>query len=43
VALASTNASLHHNRDQMRYEGRDLTGYPVMTLSRGEVLMEEDR
>ncbi len=25
------------------YEGRELTGYPVMTLSRGEVVMDEGR
>ena len=32
-----TNSILHHNCDYTPYEGRELTGYPVMTLSRGEV------
>jgi dihydropyrimidinase len=39
--VSLTNAILHHNCDYTPYEGRELTGYPVMTLSRGEVVMEE--
>jgi len=31
-----TNALLHHNVDYTPYEGMRLTGWPVMTLSRGE-------
>ena len=38
-----TNAMLHHNCDHTPYEGRELTGYPVMTFSRGELVMEEAR
>ncbi|MBV8412348.1 MAG: amidohydrolase family protein, partial [Alphaproteobacteria bacterium] len=38
-----TNSMLHHNCDYTPYEGRALTGYPVMTLSRGEIVMEEAR
>ena len=39
--VSLTNSILHHNCDYTPYEGRELTGYPVMTLSRGEVVMEE--
>ena len=39
--MSLTNSILHHNCDYTPYEGRELTGYPVMTLSRGEVVMEE--
>jgi dihydropyrimidinase len=38
-----TNSMLHHNCDYTPYEGRELTGYPVMTFSRGELVMEEAR
>jgi dihydropyrimidinase len=38
-----TNSILHHNCDYTPYEGRELTGYPVMTLSRGQVVMDEGR
>jgi dihydropyrimidinase len=41
--VSLTNSILHHNCDYTPYEGRELTGYPVMTLSRGEVVMEEGR
>ena len=41
--VSLTNSILHHNCDYTPYEGRELTGYPVMTLSRGEVVMEEAR
>jgi dihydropyrimidinase len=39
--VSLTNAILHHNCDYTPYEGRELTGYPVMTLSRGEIVMED--
>ncbi len=35
-----TNASLHHNVDYTPYEGMELTGYPEVTLSRGEVVWQ---
>jgi len=38
-----TNSILHHNCDYTPYEGRALTGYPVMTLSRGEIVMDQGR
>ena len=41
--VSLTNSILHHNCDYTPYEGRELTGYPVMTLSRGEVVMDEGR
>jgi dihydropyrimidinase len=39
--VSLTNSILHHNCDYTPYEGRELVGYPVVTLSRGEVVMEE--
>src|SRR5262249_19355896 len=36
-----TNSILHHNCDYTPYEDRELTGYPVMTWPRGEVVMAE--
>jgi dihydropyrimidinase len=38
-----TNGVLHHNCDYTPYEGMELTGYPVMTFSRGEKVMDEGR
>ncbi|MBI3708754.1 MAG: dihydropyrimidinase [Proteobacteria bacterium] len=36
-----TNGKLHHAVDYTPYEGMELTGWPVVTLSRGEVVCEE--
>ena len=36
-----TNDLLHHGVDYTPYEGRVVTGWPVMTLSRGEVVVED--
>src|SRR5262249_48606103 len=41
VSLA--NSMLHHNCDYTPYEGRELTGYRGVTVSRGEVGMGEGR
>ena len=41
--VSLTNSILHHNCDYTPYEGRELTGYPIMTLSRGEVVMDEGK
>ena len=38
-----TNAMLHHACDHTPYEGRRLRGWPVTTISRGEVLWHEGR
>jgi dihydropyrimidinase len=32
--------NMHSNIDYTLYEGKELTGWPVMTISRGEVIME---
>ena len=32
--------SLHENVDWTLYDGLDLTGWPVVTISRGEVIAE---
>ncbi len=36
-----TNDLLHHNVDFTPYEGTELTGWPVTTLSRGEVVWDD--
>jgi dihydropyrimidinase len=37
------NDKLHHNVDYTPYEGVKVTGWPTMTLSRGELVYAEDR
>lgn len=34
---------MHHGADYIPYEGMQVTGFPVMTLLRGEVVMEEGK
>ena len=36
-----SNAGLHHAVDHTPYEGMSLTGWPVMTLVRGQVVMAD--
>jgi dihydropyrimidinase len=36
-----TNDLLHHNVDYTPYEGMQLTGWPEVTLSRGEVIWRD--
>lgn len=38
--LTITNANLHHDMDYTPYEGMQVTGWPVATLSRGEPVWE---
>jgi dihydropyrimidinase len=38
-----TNAALHHAVDYTPYEGLRITGWPVITLSRGEVVYQDGR
>jgi dihydropyrimidinase len=38
-----TNALLHHDVDYTPYEGIEVTGWPALTLSRGEVVWEEGK
>jgi len=35
-----TNAALHHNVDYTPYEGRTVTGWPEIVLSRGELVVQ---
>jgi dihydropyrimidinase len=35
------NEMLHHAVDHTPYEGMQVQGWPVMTISRGEVLLED--
>ena len=34
--------AMHSNVDYNIYEGRELTGWPIVTISRGEVIVEDD-
>jgi dihydropyrimidinase len=38
-----TNADLKHQVDHTPFEGMSLTGWPVMTLVRGQVVMEQGK
>lgn len=38
-----TNALLHHDVDYTPYEGIEVTGWPALTLSRGEVVWQEGK
>jgi dihydropyrimidinase len=38
-----TNALMQHAIDYTPYEGREITGWPVMTIARGRVAMEDGR
>ncbi len=38
-----TKAGLHENVDYTAFEGMEATGYPVMTISRGEIIVENNR
>nr|WP_198984800.1 dihydropyrimidinase [Herbaspirillum sp. ASV7] len=38
-----SNAMLHHDVDYTPYEGMQLTGWPVMTISRGEVVWDDGK
>jgi dihydropyrimidinase len=40
-AVTLTNALLHHNVDYTPYEGMRLRGWPVVTVSRGEVVCRD--
>ena len=39
MTLSDTN--LHSNIDHSTYEGVEVVGYPVVTIGRGEVLVED--
>ena len=36
-------AAMHHGADYTPYEGMEVTGWPVMTILRGRVVMEDGR
>jgi dihydropyrimidinase len=38
-----SQAGMHHGSDYTPYEGKRVTGWPVMTILRGKVVCEEDR
>jgi dihydropyrimidinase len=38
-----TNDMLHHNCDYTPYEGMRVRGWPALVLSRGEIVVEEDK
>tara|TARA_B100000676_G_scaffold272437_1_gene290429 strand:- start:5142 stop:5435 length:294 start_codon:yes stop_codon:yes gene_type:complete len=37
------NDRLHHNVDFTTYEGREITGWPMKTLSRGELVWDDGK
>jgi dihydropyrimidinase len=41
--VAITNALMQHAIDYTPYEGLEVTGWPVMTIRRGEVVMQDGR
>jgi dihydropyrimidinase len=41
AGITLTNAMLHHNVDYTPYEGRRLTAWPALTLSRGEIVWSD--
>jgi dihydropyrimidinase len=41
--LTITHALLHENVDYTPYEGFNVKGYPVMTLSRGEIIVKDGK
>jgi dihydropyrimidinase len=43
VKVTISNTSLHHRMDYTPYEGMTVTGWPVVTISRGEVVWREGR
>ena len=43
IKAALTRSILHENTDYTPYEGFPLTGYPVMTVSRGEIIVQGGR
>ena len=43
VKTTLTHDMLHENCDYTPYEGMHLSGYPVMTISRGEIIVEDGR
>ena len=40
-AVTISQSMLHDNMDYTPYEGREVTGWPVVTLSRGEVVWRD--
>jgi dihydropyrimidinase len=40
-AVTIRNQMLHHNVDYTPYEGLDITGWPELVLSRGEIVVEK--
>ncbi len=38
-----TRKALHQNADYTPYEGVEVTGYPVCTISRGEVVFRDGK
>ena len=43
VTKVLTHDMLHENTDYTPYEGIRLTGYPVLTISRGEIIVQDGR
>ncbi|MBX4898772.1 dihydropyrimidinase [Rhizobium bangladeshense] len=42
-SVTITNSILHHNTDYTPYEGQTMTGWPIMTISRGEIVWDDGK
>ncbi|AGT10603.1 dihydropyrimidinase [Paracoccus aminophilus] len=42
-AVTISNDLLHHATDHTPYEGQEVTGWPVMTISRGEIVWDDGK
>lgn len=38
-----TNSTLHHNTDYTPYEGQVIKGWPIMTISRGDIVWDDGK
>jgi dihydropyrimidinase len=43
LKITLAHGILHENTDYTPYEGIPLTGYPVMTFSRGEIIVRDGK
>ncbi|WP_425349019.1 dihydropyrimidinase [Rhizobium bangladeshense] len=42
-SVTITNSALHHNTDYTPYEGQTIRGWPIMTISRGDIVWDDGK
>lgn len=42
-SVTITNSALHHNTDYTPYEGQTIKGWPIMTISRGDIVWDDGK